>query len=492
MYDSAKHVRIRRSQSAVEKAQHDPSMGNLMRVDQPTSLTLTEKPANERPFQILRNDGSMAPAPAAKRHTRIRRSDSPVLALTFPAGYTEEEVQGVLVEFHMTEYVVTADGNGIFTALRSDLQSLANIQRTDIKLNDKGVVATLDAASYSIQRAASTDNIAMVALEFDAKRFDADAISSWVTQNGVDSVQDTVENSSGDSITVKRGEYDEQTDVRRVQVEEGVVAVIKRSDVLDVPGGFAEAVCETAYGNWGWGHLDFAASMADVEFCRLMDDASYRIAEVLRRITIHSQLPLESRKALVDRSLAQYGEFVKNVIDALPRQVMLLVTRAAEKKESNTMSTVEQGTTTAAAPATPAVTDNTPITRADIDALVKAGIEAALAQRNEGTGTTAPAPAAAPAATTTEAARSDAPVTAPAAPAATDTINVSRADLAAMIAEANAPVLAQMAEMQNTVILRSDGGDRIVQAKAEGKEVKRSAAQVFTGSLPGLPIPGNK
>lgn len=479
-FDPTSHKRVRRSaeaHAAIEAAQRDITQGNMMRIESPTALSLVGRPANERPIQVMRSS-----APDTKRVSRVRRSEAPVLALTFPVGSTKEDVDSMLAEFEMTNYVVT-DIDGIFVALRSDLQSLANIERTDIKLNATGVVASLDASQYNVTRAASTDNIALVAIEFDAKRFDADAVSSWVAQNGVDSVQETVENSSGDSLTVKRSEYEEGAELRRVQLEDGVVGVIKRSDVLDVPDGFASAVCETAYGNWGWGHLDFNASMADVAFCELMDDASYRLGRVLRDITIHSQLPLESRKALVDRSLAQYGDFVKNVIDALPRQVMLLVTRAAENKESNTMKHAEQGATssaTTAAAATTTAATEAPVTRAELAELINAGVAAALAQR---------AAPAASAETTTETTTDTATAPAAAATAAEPSQTITRSDLAEAIAAAQKPLLDRLAEVQNTVVVRSDSADTLVAAHGVKTEpVKRSAADVFKGAIPGFSV----
>lgn len=499
MYDSTKHVRVRRSAITADQAMATPGMGNMVRVEEPTAVTLTGSPANQRPFQVIRSDPA---ATAAKRVGRVRRTDSPVLAITFPANYTEAEVAATLQEYEMSSYVVSQDAAGIFSAIRNDLQSLANIQRTDIKLNADGVIASLDASHYKITRADSQDNIALVSFEFDAKRFDADTIFSWFVENNIDSAQDTVENPSGELLTVNRSAVEEGTDVRRVQLGDGVVGVLKRSDIFDVPAAFVESVCETAYGNWGWGHLEFNASMADREFCQVMEDACYKLEQVLRNITLNSQLPLESRKALVDRSLAQYGEFVKNVIDALPRQVMLLVTRAAEPKESMNMKTAEQAAAATPAVAAPVV-DATPITRADLAAAVTAGVAAAMAaQRSEPAATavvepTAAATTVAAPAATTDVVRTDAVVITDGAITASnlvanggvitgDMVSISRADMTAMINAATAPLMEKLTAMESTVIVRSDSGDRTVKA-AGVTQAKRSADQVFQGAIPGLP-----
>jgi hypothetical protein len=464
-FDQTKHVRVRRSAGQA-------AAGNLVTIGTPKALTLCDVPANQRPFPVIRSDEG-APAAKPPRIVRAKRSVNPVLGLTFPAGTTEDDAVALLATFEMSDYTLMVDEQGAYTAIRSDLQSIAT-ETTDIKINKEGVVARVDASQYKITRADSTDNLRLVALEFDAKRFDADAISSWIAENKVDSAQDAVENADSSSLTVKRHDVAEGTEVRKVQLEDGVTAVIARSDVADVPAGFAVAVNETMYGNWGWGHLDFNASMADVEFCRVMDDANYRLMRVLNSIMLDSQLPLEQRKALVDRALSQYGDFVKNVIDALPRQVTLLVTRAAVNKENETMAGKDENG---------GAQVQQPLTREDVAQIVQDGITAAFAARSEAQAA-APAAAAATTAATTEAARDDAASSAAtaAAPAATET--VTRADIGAAVAEALKPFGEQLAAIQNTVVVRSDSGDRTV-AVTEQKEVKRGDTAVFGGLLAG-------
>ena len=468
--------RVRRSDDAVN--------GNLVRVGTPKTLTLTAKPANQRPFPVVRSDNgeTMTTPTTAKRVARTaKRSDeNPVLKLTFPAGYTQDDVNQILIEYDMTGYVVKLEGTQ-YIAVRSDLQSIAN-PTTDIKLNDAGVIASLDANQYAVQQAQRSDNLKLVAFEFDAKRYDENQVSTWLTQNGVDIAQDSVENSGNDVIAVKRSDIAEGTDTRRVQLDEGVVAVVARADVEDMPEKFAAVVNEAAYGSWGWGHLDFNASMADRAFCELMDDATYRLRSVLDQIIFYSSLPLDARTQLINRSLAQFGDFVGNVMDALPRQVMLLVSRAAEtpKQESNTMTTTNQGAAAAAPAATAAQTDTVTISRSELSALIAEQVKAATvapATTTEAKRSDEAAAAAAPAAG--EAAAAPTSTEAPAAAAAPAAATVTRSDLEAVVAAALAPVMAKVDEINNTVIVRSDGGDPSKQV-----QVKRS---VFAGAIPGLP-----
>lgn len=464
-------------------------------------VTLTNRPANERPFVVVRSASDdeqteVAAPPAAKRIVRpAKRSENPVLSIIFPVEYTKEEVLAILLEYAMTDYTITGGENGCYCATRSDLQSIADRTTTSIKLNSDGVIAMIDANEYPVKRAETKDNLTLVAYEFDAKRFDKDAVNAWLVKNSVDSPQDSVENPSGDAFTVKRSEVAAETEVRRVELEEGVTAVVIRSEVCCVPDPFIAVVNEKSYGSYGWGHLDFNASMADREYSRVMDDAQYKLSEVLRQITMGCGLELDVRKQLVDRALAQYGEFVKQVIDALPRQVMLLVNRAAdETKGSNTMTTAEQAAAAAAK-------NDTPVTRAEIAELITSGVAAAFAaQRTEAApaaaAATEAAPAAAAATTAVEATRSEegtgAAAAAPAAAAATTAAvaapaaaeaasSISRADMETMLAQAVAPLNAKIEEMSNTVIVRSDKGDQRVAAQ----NVKRTEGEVFQGSILG-------
>jgi hypothetical protein len=447
--------------------------GNLVSLNEPVAVSLVGRPANQRPFVVMRSaDAAPTDAGGTKRVLRTKRNDSPVLALKFPEGSTEATVTEALTTFGMANYTIALDeATGTYHAFRSDLQSIANIETTDIMLNKDGVIASLDATQYKVKRADSKQNIKLVSFEFDIKRFDEDAISSWMAQNGVDSAKVSVENSSGDAITVKRSDVEEGTDVRRVELEAGVVAVVARSDVADLPAEFALTLSDAAYGSWGWGHLEFNVALADEAFCQLMDDAAYRLCSVMRHITMQCELPLESRKELVARSLAQYQDFVSNVIDALPRQVMVLVTRAdVATKESNNMKTEDQSAAPAAAAAAPATPEV--ITRADLDAAVAKAVTAALAAQ------------AAPAAAADTTQRSDAAAPAAAAPAepvaaavapAAAVAGLTRADLDDAVSKVVSPLIEQISTLQNTVVLRSDSGDQ--------KQAGAKPANIFRGSI---------
>ncbi len=470
--------------------------GNLVKIAEPQFLSLVGKPANQRPFPIIR---SQQPG----RVARTKRGDNAVLMLTFPEGYTEDDAARTLANFSMTGYSVSTDGTSVY-AHRSDLQSVAKVVEMkphEIRITSDGVIAMVDPAQYQPKTADSVAKIAVAAYEFDKKTFDEEKIISWGKQNNVDIENDAIENSSSDAFCVSRGEVSDDTEVQRVQVAEGVVIAIYRCDVCmpdsSVPDMYSAAINEAAYGNWGWGQLDFNASMADRVFCDVLESAANRVDSVVRQILFYSELPLESRKQLVTRCLQQYGQFVNDAIDALPRQVLLLASRAdVSKNQSITREDDTMKIDATAAAAAQKELDAIEAKRSADEAAAKvvadeaAAVEAKRAADEAAAAALAAAPVAvaAPAAVATPAAdsvaalRSELPaliaaavaaamtpaaVATPAATAAVVAEPAVRADapaltvetLAAAIAAAQAPLLEKIERMSGETVLRSDGTD---------------------------------
>lgn len=410
---------------------------------------------------------------------RTRRSDAqPVLALTFPEGTTQEAVTAALVTYGMEGYTVSQEGN-VFRAMRGDLQSIAKDGTIDIKLNAEGVVATVtrtDALTPSTAEGAK-NGLTMTAIQFDADKFDETQIAEWLTRNSIDSKITTDENSE-QAYVVRRSAAPEGEETRMIGLEEGVTAIIVRSDAYDIPDGYYAAVCEAAYGNWGWGHLDFAATIADVAFSEQMRAAVGSLDEVLRNILFYSSLPLDVRKTLVTGALEQFGTFTNALMDSLPRQLLVSVVRSAQPNLENSMTKAanEGGATTTATPATsaPAATA-LPVTRAEFDAAVAAGVDAALVKRAEAE------KAAAEAATAAAAEKA-----AGAAPAAA----LTRSDLASIFAEGVKPLTDRLEKLEGATIVRSEGTDPVVVQTAEQKAAEAAEAKkpenVFRGAFPSL------
>jgi hypothetical protein len=530
---SSKKQTFRRNSMTTKRITRSASVdGNMVKLASPGFLSLVGKPANQRPFPVIRS------ADAAKgRIARTKRGESAVLMLMFPEGYGEDEVNACLIDYGMDGYTIVCEAD-IYYACRSDLQSVAKVTElkpSQVRLTSDGIVASVDPEQYQPKAAANSIGIIVTGYEFDKQTFDADKIIAWGTQNGVDISRSAIENSTSELICVQNTQVKEGTEVRRMELEAGVFAVITRDDAADgintIPAGFVAVVNEAAYGNWGWGQLDFAASMADRAFCNLLDDAEYRLSSVIRQITFYSELPLDVRKQLVTRCLQQYGAFVNDAIDSLPRQVLLLASRAdvtnksitrkddamtkidgvaaqkaldaiqatkrADAEKAAAAETQRQADEAAAVAAT-AATDAAaveakraadeaaaaaaataaapafvmPTTRAEFDTMVAAAIAAAAAT---------PAAVVRSAEDIAADAAKVAATAAAAAPAALSREDLTKA-MAEAVAAAVAPLTEKIERMEATTIVRSDNGDT-KQAAAATAAALKTPEVVFRGAF---------
>lgn len=445
--------------------------GNLVKVKKPKYISIVGLPANQTGFKVVRSDeGDKPMSNVVVRRTR-RSEQSPVLRLTFPQGTDEQTVNESLKAYGLSGYNVE-NKDGVFVATRADLKSVSTDGTQEIKLSEDGLVATV-ARATSLEGNVEKSKLTMSSLEFDGTKFTLDEVKRWVAENSVDGTVEETQNSGGNYV-VRRSEVPENEETRQMVLEDGVTAVIMRSDAMAVPDGFIAVVNETAYGNWGWGQLDFAAAMADQEFSEAMREAIYTLNDVLRNIVIYSPLPLDVRKELANRALGQFGEFVGTVMDSLPRQLLVSVVRSAKPTQENSMSKAQQGgsaTTTAGAQEEKKPTDT--ITRAEAQAMVDEAVKAALASVQK----TEPAPAA-------QVARADdgqqQQAATQAAPAAG--LSITRDDLASAFATALAPVVEGVKGLQGLTVLRDGGGEQV---PGKTDDAKRGD-DVWKGSMPGL------
>jgi hypothetical protein len=486
--------------------------GNLVKVDTPEFLSLVGKPANQRPFQIIRS----------ARPAKAKRGEDAVLMITFPDDYTEEDAAAALESFGMEGYTLVVEETLCY-AYRSDLQSVAKVQElkpTTVRLTSDGVTAHIDPAQYQPKSGSEGTGIGVCRYEFTKTTFDNDKIIAWGNQNGVDISVDAIENSSSDVISVSRAQLTEGTEVRRMELEAGVTAVIVRTDgmqiidgAIKIPDGFVAVVNEAAYGNWGWGQMDFYAASADRAFCEEMEDAAWRLRDVMSNIMFYNQLPLDTRKQLVTRCLQQYGQFISDAMDALPRQVLLLASRAdsikrkdvdmtidavkaqqeldkivakraadekiaqdaadkaaAEKAEIQRAADEKIATDKAAADKATADAVSLTMTRADLDKMIADAV--------------AKATTAAPAVTTETAVRSEATTTTTTTPATAEApVAITRADLEALLAAAVAPLAEKVGRLEGTTIVRSaDGNETAAVTATEKRSVFRGIFNNLTGT----------
>jgi len=443
--------------------------GNLVRVKEPKFLSLVGKPANKMAFKVVRSDEEGEEPMKQPVVRRQRRSEpSPILRMQFPEGYTDEQVTAQMQAFGLTGYTVEKAADGII-ATRSDLKSISPDASVSIKLTADGIMATVARTDTPAENPKS--QLAVTSISFDAGTFSAAQVSDWLRLNGMETA--SVGDATGDgNFIVTRADTPEGEETRTVQLEAGVSATIIRADVVDIPVGFVAVVNETAYGNWGWGQLDFAASMADEEFSEAMEEASYRLRSILNNILLYSALPLAERKTLMVNALDQYKAFAVSILDTLPRQVLVAVVRSAStSQEKPDMSKNDNsGAATTAAPNP--VTDDKPVTRAEISAiateaatavLAAMGIKRADGGKQEGEGAVE---------TKTEV------VVEPVAPAV---VGITREDVTTAVLAAMTPLVERLQKVEGTTAVRSDLGDGKVEV-TEKKGGKTGESDVFRGS----------
>lgn len=382
---------------------------------------------------------------------RTRRSDStPVLQLTFPEGTDEAGVKEALDNFGLSGYRVE-NSSGVYTATRSDLQSISEDSTLKIKLSDAGLIATV-ARAATLETAAKKKCVAMTSIEFDPEAFDEASAQAWLDEKCVDGPMMPSENSTG-CYTVKRMDVPDGEETRHIQLDKGVTATIIRADMMNIPANYVAVVSEAAYGCWGWGQLDFTAMMADVEFSEQMREGIDTLESVLREITLYSQLPIDTRKTLVDNALTQFGVYVSTIMDSLPRQLLVSVVRSATTPKENPMSTKD-----ATGGTNPEAKAATPLTRADVESIITEVLARSAAKPAD------PAPEAKP----------ETKVDVPAAP-----VSLSRSDVADIVAQAIAPVLEGFTKLAGTTVVRSadEQNPTPPEAKAGAKK------DVFRGAL---------
>ena len=392
---------------------------NLTKIVDPKFLTLTGAPANQTAFKIIRKDGENMNMQHVQRK-RIRRSDS-LVSITFEEGLDEAGVKVVLAEWGIEEFTIETSGDRLKAVLRSDgADATMNVQTPD------GRTLTV---LKPISNAASDEKkgIAVTRMDFAKDAFPELAdITDWLKRNDID--ETTVKIVPGDTVTSVQRLDSTDTDTRSLVIEQGVTFNIVRADSIDIPPTFITVVNDTAFGNWGWGQLDFAATMADKEFSNAMEDSIYTLRCVLDRIMFYSDVPVPIRKDLVRSALTQFGDHAISLMDALPSKVVVAI-RSSSPKEKEV---------TKAAPGTPAA-------RQDDATKSGTGQPGAAATTDD---TTKDAPAAGDAAATTE--------------------TLTRADVQAMIAEGNKELSGQIAELTKTLAQRSDTKP----AEGEGGEKK--------------------
>ncbi len=330
---------------------------NLARLAEPFNLTLTKKPANRSGFKVVRSDeteetemldldkmptrtrrrAGMSPPRKANltsprkvalsQHdlARTKRKDTGLLNLILPSGATKDDAMDVIEHFGLSDdYEIVQKDDGRIILHRREA---GDVEETiPIQLNN-GIIAEVDAAlldPMANRKRGDTDmgeGCALTRIDFDGRTFDSAKVSKWLNHYGVDYLENGVESVDG-GVIVQRNDEIEEKDCHKIRLAEGIVGYVARADANDVPVRIMRAIVNEAFGNFGFGHLDFASALADPEFSNRSESAIFQLSDVLHNIVFRSGLPIGERKELIGRATGQFSTFMGNLMDNLPAVVL--------------------------------------------------------------------------------------------------------------------------------------------------------------------------
>lgn len=295
----------------------------LMQLADPEYLSLVKSPANQTGFKIIRDiqkEGVMA---HTDRNLRVRaktkRTDG-LLSVDFPAGISQSDAEELMDSFGLgDDYSLETDDLGDYYAKRTGDQ-FDHVQATSIVLPN-GFTANIASTSLESRSDTHVAGVTLVGLEFDETFDDVESVKRWMDERSVNFKTNGVESFEG-GTAITRHDTPEGTEVRKVRLGDGVTGLVSKTKDTDVPDKVYRSVIEQSYGNWGWGHLNFATALADPAFTDASWDAIWVLQDVLENVIIYSGLPLDDRKSLVQNVCDQFTQYMTSLIDSLPREVI--------------------------------------------------------------------------------------------------------------------------------------------------------------------------
>lgn len=292
----------------------------LSSINEPGFLTLTKSPANRSPFKVIRSaDGDEGKV--------VERSDSDLLSIDLPTGISRNDAEGIMRTFGLEDDYEIVESDGLFRLHRRGSDADAKTVKLEM---GEGIVANVAVSAFQRSDEEFADAckpegdqkkyVALVNVRFDNGHFKSvKQVSDWLDGHEVTYPEGAVKIEK-DGFTVTRGDAEGET--REVDLGDGVLGTICRAEAQDVPMRVYRNVLEQAYGSWGWGHIDFAAALADPIFTDKSWDALWALRDVLENIVIYSGLPLDDRKALIRNACNSYADYMSALLDALPRGVI--------------------------------------------------------------------------------------------------------------------------------------------------------------------------
>lgn len=369
---------------------------SLASVIEPQLVTLTKSPANRIGFKVIRSAGE-----------QVQR-DSHLLCVELPEGVTEDVARQAAEEYGLAEQYDLLERDGRYYLCRSDADvDIPDNEYVKVSLNG-GAVARVSNEAFQrseefLEQNAEAEpkgkSIRLTALRFDRTIFDTPVkVDQWLKENDIDYPVNGVEQLE-DAFAVNRA--DAEGDTREVKFADGVTGTICRAEELDYPYALYGLTVEEAYGDWGWGQLDFNAMQADREYSDSAMEAIHVLSRVLENVALYSELPLDERKQLIANAVAGYAAYTIGLIDALPRSVIeqtrsdeqpndqetVMSEQASTAEGQSVDTTVERNETEAATnETTETTTEETPqyVTRSELTDAVTAAVTAAMEAQSAG------------------------------------------------------------------------------------------------------------
>lgn len=318
----------------------------LVTLKEPVAMSLVEKPANRTGFKVIRNDES---EPETEKMTTSRtnrkprkkvpaqKRDDTLYLITLPEGISNEEAEYIRSSFGMEDdYEVYQADTGRYYLRRKNIENFDEIMGSSLAFDmGNGFTAHIDPVAFdgTATRNEGFHGVTLVQLTFDG--YDIKETKEWLDAKGVDFQENGAEVVEG-GVIVTRQEFD-PVDGRKVRIGDGVTGVVVRAAENDVPDHLYRAVIESAYGDYGWGLLDFSQYLAAPHYASASWDGIYALSEVLENVTLYSGLPLDERMRLVDNALEQFGAYFKALIQAMPREAISASQRFDRKNQEAVM-----------------------------------------------------------------------------------------------------------------------------------------------------------
>ena len=440
---------------------------SLIKLQDASFLSLVKSPANRTGFKVVRSEDGTPDKVIRVKPKQSARNDSSLLAISFPAGITEDEAVELMEFFSLgDQYSVYTDDAGNYQLRREGTEDAKAPRLIEMP---NGFSALVDGDSLT-----RSDNavcgVTLVSVAFTSDSgMDQQEAEAWLKDHGIEyeskamSVQDS-------EITVKLRECAEGEETRPISIADGITGLVKRSSKTEVPVKVYRSVVEQSYGKYGWGHLNFFSALADPEFTDKSWDAIYVLRDVLETIILGSGLPLDDRKTLVQNACDNFASYISGLMDTLPRGLIEKATTSSDNtEESIIMATKKddakkENESTAADEATG--TENTAqfVTRDELPELITNAVAAAMAKHVE---------------RDEEETEEDADPTVAALAALADTVSKINSSVETISASVNT-LQAEVAELGGETINRSDDEESSDTAD-DGESVQRGDGSPFVG-----------